>query len=122
MWWVPNGGIVRAGNFTQDWARAVVDVALARDSDVEAATATITALAETTTARPELADRVLEPPVVLGVQEITDRRLVLRLAVKVAKGAQDDVRRAIQAALLAAFREGRLESPKLPADDGADEP
>ena len=42
VWWVPNGQIVRAGNLTQDWARAVVDVALARESDIEAATATIT--------------------------------------------------------------------------------
>jgi small conductance mechanosensitive channel len=122
VWWVPNGGIVRAGNFTQDWARAVVDVAVARDSDVEAASATIKEVAEATTVRPELKDRVLESPSVLGVQEITDNRLVLRLAVKVAKGAQDDVRRAIQAALLSAFRDGRLDGPKVSADRASDEP
>ena len=28
VWWVPNGQIARAGNLTQDWARAVIDVAL----------------------------------------------------------------------------------------------
>ena len=35
VWWVPNGQIARAGNETQDWARAVVDVAVARDSDID---------------------------------------------------------------------------------------
>jgi hypothetical protein len=33
--------------------------------------------------------------------------------VKVAKGAQDDVRRAVQAALLPAFKDGRLTSPPV---------
>jgi small-conductance mechanosensitive channel len=113
VWWVPNGQIARAGNFTQDWARAVVDVAVARDSDVDEATATITKVAETTLARPELADRVLEPPKVLGLQQISDTRLTLRLSVKVAKGAQDEIRRALQASLVGAFHDGRLKSPPL---------
>ena len=113
VWWVPNGQIVRAGNFTQDWARAVVDVALARESDVEEATTTITDVADRTLARPDIADRCLEAPKVLGIQEISDHRLVLRLSVKVAKGAQEDVKRALQAALLGAFHDGRLVSPPV---------
>ena len=111
VWWVPNGQIVRAGNFTQDWARAVVDVALTRECDLEAATATITELAGRSVAKPDLADRVLEEPRVLGIQELTDDRVVLRVSVKVAKGAQDDVRHAIQGAVLHAYRDGRLVSP-----------
>ena len=59
---MPNGQIARAGNLTQDWARAMIDVALARESDVEQATDTIVEIAEQTVARPDLADRVLEPP------------------------------------------------------------
>jgi moderate conductance mechanosensitive channel len=113
VWWVPNGQIARAGNLTQDWARAVIDVALARESDVEQATATIVEVADQTVARPELADRVLEPPRAVGLIEVSDNRLVIRVSVKVAKGAQDDVRRAVQAALLPAFKDGRLTSPPV---------
>ena len=113
VWWVPNGQIARAGNMTQDWARAVIDVALARESDVEQATATIVEIAEQTVARPELAERVLEPPTAVGLIEVSDHRLVVRATVKVAKGAQDDVRRAVQAALLPAFKDGRLTSPPV---------
>jgi moderate conductance mechanosensitive channel len=122
VWWVPNGNIARAGNSTQDWARAIVDVALTRDCDIDKSTATILEVAERTLAAPELAERTLEPAKVLGVQEVSDTRLVLRLSVKVAKGAQEDIRRALQASLLGAFRDGRLTSPPLhiadhPPDD-----
>ena len=120
VWWVPNGQIVRAGNLTQDWGRAVVDVALARETDIDDATATIREVAEQTVARPELADRCLEPPKVLGLQEVSDSRVVLRLSVKVAKGAQDDFRRALQGALMGAFRDGRLTSPPIPSDGPPD--
>ena len=113
VWWVPNGQIARAGNLTQDWARAMIDVALARESDVEQATDTIVEIAEQTVARPELADRVLEPPKAVGLVEMSDHRLMVRVTVKVAKGAQDDVRRAVQAALLPAFKDGRLTSPPV---------
>jgi small conductance mechanosensitive channel len=113
VWWVPNGQIARAGNMTQDWARAVIDVAVARDSEVEQATAAIVEIAEQTVARPDLADRVLEPPRAVGLIEVSDHRLVIRVTAKVAKGAQDDVRRAVQAALLPAFKDGRLTSPPV---------
>jgi moderate conductance mechanosensitive channel len=120
VWWVPNGQIVRAGNLTQDWARAVIDVAIARESDVDEATAIVMETADQTVARPELADRILEPPKAVGLLEMSEHRLVVRVSVKVAKGAQDDVRRAIQAALLPAFKDGRLTSPPVIDHPGGD--
>jgi small conductance mechanosensitive channel len=113
VWWVPNGQIARAGNFTQDWARAVVDVALARESDVDEATATIADIADRTLGQPDLAARCLEPPRVLGIQEISDNRMVIRLSVKVDKEAEVVVKQAVQAALLVAFQDGRLVNPPV---------
>jgi small conductance mechanosensitive channel len=120
VWWVPNGQIVRAGNETQDWARAVVDVAVARDSDIDSASAVLGEIAERAVADPDLASRALEPPQVLGIQQLTDAKVVLRVSVKVAKGAQDDVKRAIQSGVLVAFKEERLVRPPLvePYPDG----
>jgi small conductance mechanosensitive channel len=118
VWWVPNGQIVRAGNTTQDWARAVVDVALARDSDVDEATEVIADVARRVVARPQIAERTLEPPEVLGIEQVTDSKLVLRVSVKVAKGAQSDIRRAIQAGVLGAFKDGRLTGPPIHPEDG----
>jgi len=113
VWWVPNGQIARAGNLTQDWARALIDVAVARETDVEEATGVVLGIVEQTIARPELADRCLEPPNAVGLIELSDHRLVVRISVKVAKGAQDEVRRAVQSALLPAFKDGRLTSPPI---------
>jgi small conductance mechanosensitive channel len=113
VWWVPNGQIVRAGNETQDWARAVVDVAVARDSDIDSASAVLGEIAQRAVADPDLASRTLEPPQVLGIQQLTDAKVVLRVSVKVAKGAQDDVKRAIQSGVLVAFKEERLVRPPL---------
>ena len=113
VWWVPNGQIVRAGNETQDWARAVVDGAVARDSDIDSECAVIGEIASRAVADPALASRILEPPQVLGIQQLTDAKVVLRVSVKVAKGAQDDVKRAIQAGVLLAFKEERLVRPPL---------
>jgi small conductance mechanosensitive channel len=113
VWWVPNGQIVRAGNETQDWARAVVDVAVARDSDIESASAVLDEIARRAVADPALAARTLEPPKVLGIQQLTDTKVLLRVSVKVAKGAQDDVKQAIQAGVLLAFKEARLVRPAV---------
>jgi small conductance mechanosensitive channel len=113
VWWVPNGQIARAGNETQDWARAVVDVAVARESDVDAATTVLGEIAQRAVADPSLSSRILEPPRVVGIQQLTDAKVVLRVSVKVAKGAQDDVKRAIQTGVLAAFKDDRLVRPPL---------
>ena len=113
VWWVPNGQIERAGNETQDWARAVVDVAVARDSDIDSASAVLDEIAKRAVADPGLASRTLEPPKVLGIQQLTDTKVLLRVSVKVAKGAQDDVKRAIQTGVLYAFKEGRLVRPPV---------
>ena len=113
VWWVPNGQIMRAGNETQDWARAVVDVAVARDSDIDGATALLGEIAQRAVAAPDLSSRILEPPKVVGIQQLTDAKVVLRVSVKVAKGAQDEVKRAIQTGVLAAFKEERLVGPPL---------
>lgn len=37
VWYVPNGEIVRAGNKSQQWGRAVLDIGVALDTDIELA-------------------------------------------------------------------------------------
>src|SRR5260221_557371 len=34
VWWIPNGEIKRVGNKSQQWARALLDVTIAADSDI----------------------------------------------------------------------------------------
>jgi small conductance mechanosensitive channel len=37
VWHVPNGQIQRAGNMSQHWSRALLDVQIALDSDIDRA-------------------------------------------------------------------------------------
>ena len=39
VWYVPNGAIPRVGNKSQQWSRAVVDVPVAYDADIDRAPA-----------------------------------------------------------------------------------
>ena len=54
VWHVPNGDILRVGNKSQQWARAVVDVAVAYDADTGAATEVIREVAAGDLARARL--------------------------------------------------------------------
>ena len=59
VWHVPNGTIVRIGNKSQQWSRAVVDVPVTFQTDAGAATEVIRAVTDAGLARPRL--RVDDP-------------------------------------------------------------
>ena len=82
VWHIPNGEIRRVGNKSQQWARALLDVPVAYDADIEAATEVIRAAAESVATDPEFARFVVEEPEVLGVEQITSLQVVIRLGVK----------------------------------------
>ena len=71
VWYVRNGEILRVGNKSQGYAVAVVDLPLAHNADIAEATE----VAERTRHRarstePDMAEDVLEPPEVLGVERV----------------------------------------------------
>jgi small conductance mechanosensitive channel len=111
VWYVPHGQIARVANLSQEWAMAVVDVPVARHSDLRAASAAITEAANGLNEVPDLRNDLLGDPTVLGVQEVLDDRIVLRLVVRTKPGARLEVQRQIRARLIDAVREGRFESP-----------
>jgi small-conductance mechanosensitive channel len=88
VWHVPNGAIVRVGNKSQHWARALLDVELAGDTDVDHAEHVISRVAkELYGAR----DDVLEQPEVRGIERREDGTLVFRLLVKTLPADRSEV-------------------------------
>jgi moderate conductance mechanosensitive channel len=80
LWYVPNGEIKRVGNWNRGWVRAVVEVGLAYEQDVERGLAV---MLETGQAwAKENASVVLEPPEVQGVLGFGDSDVKVRLVVK----------------------------------------
>ncbi len=107
VWHIRNGEVVRIGNKSQGWARAVLDIAVAWDSDVGHVRAVMKAAADELAAEEDWADKITEAPEVWGVEELGSSGLVIRLAVKTAPLEQWKVARELRERVKAAFdREG----------------
>jgi small-conductance mechanosensitive channel len=107
VWHIRNGEIVRIGNKSQGWARAVLDIAVAWDSDITHVRSVMKAAADALAAEEDWADKITEEPEVWGVEELGSSGLVVRLAVKTAPLEQWKVARELRERVKAAFdREG----------------
>ena len=111
VWYARNGEVVRVGNKSQGYAVAVVDLPLAHTADLAKASELAAVVSAETTASPELAEHVMEPPVVLGIESVTADTVTLRLTVKVRAGQQWAVQRALHAAIKAAFDKAGISAP-----------
>jgi small conductance mechanosensitive channel len=128
LWYIRNGEIVRVGNRSQGWANVMVDVTVDFASVDQAATLLRGAAAEMA-GDAELADDLIEPPEMLGVEQITLDGAVLRTTVKTTPDAQwrvgRELRRRLTEALAAAGISsqfsGRVQGPVRPAVEGVDE-
>lgn len=96
VWHVPNGEILRVGNKSQQWARAVLDVVVAHGTDVDAALEILKEVADDVAGRPDMAADVLEEAEVWGVEALTQMGVTLRLVVKTLPGSQWKVMRALR--------------------------
>ncbi|MFC4000266.1 mechanosensitive ion channel family protein [Prauserella oleivorans] len=111
VWYVRNGEVLRVGNFSQGYAVGVVDIPLSYDADVTKATALLEEVAAEAAQRPAVAPDVLEPPEVLGVENVTPEAVHLRVTVKVRPGRQWSVQRALRAEIMSAFERAGFEPP-----------
>jgi small conductance mechanosensitive channel len=95
LWYVRNGEILRAGNRTQQWSRALAEVRVPVDADVDIVRGALGRAADTVQADPELADLLLEAPSVRGVDAVNDFTMTFTLHAQVQPGQQWDVSRAL---------------------------
>ncbi|MCU1368157.1 MAG: mechanosensitive ion channel family protein [Ilumatobacteraceae bacterium] len=112
IWHVQHGNVMRVANLTKS-ATALLDVAVARDSRVDVVLATIDDLVATFADDERIAPLLLHAPVVVGVIEVADDRIVVRVSAPCHIGHKDEVKRAWNIAALHAFEAGRLERPVI---------
>jgi len=108
VWHVPNGDIRRVGNKSQHWSRALLDIDVAYNTDIDKAKAVIKSVAD------ELwheRDDVLEEPEVWGVESLGPHSVVIRLVVKTRPSDQYDVSRELRQRLKKAFDAEGIEIP-----------
>ncbi|GAA5023009.1 mechanosensitive ion channel family protein [Streptomyces siamensis] len=82
LWHIRNGEILRVRNDSQEWARAVLDVAVAYDSNLDTVYRVLEKTGHELRQDPAFADDLLEDPSVWGVQSLDADGVVVRVAVK----------------------------------------
>jgi len=108
---IPNGEIRIVQNLSRDWARAVIDVALTPEEDVDRVVAVLQSLLANLPSDPELGPLVLEPGEVFGVEAIGPQQATVRLAVKTRPLEQWRVARELRRRILVALREAGVSAP-----------
>ena len=111
LWHIPNGEIRRVGNMSQEWARALLDVEVAYDTDLDVAIELIGAVAETMAAEDEYAEVFLDTPAVWGVQDLAADGVLIRLVIKTLPGKQWAVTRELRRRLKRALDSAGIEIP-----------
>ena len=97
LWHVRNGEVLRVGNSSQGWARTVLDVPVAYNSDLDAVTDILLQTAEDVRENTESGKSIMGKAEVWGVEQMSGESLTLRLAVKTAPLQQWDVARTLRA-------------------------
>ncbi len=111
VWFIPNGEVQRVGNLSKLWSRAVLDIGIAYESDIERAeSAMIAAANDVREAKLEHAT-IIDDPEVLGVQDFGPSAVVLRMMIRTEPGEQWAVSRAVRARVKARFDEQGIEIP-----------
>src|SRR2546423_7305294 len=107
LWYIRNGEIVKVGNKSQGWAMVVVDVPIGYAS-VDRAVEVLREAAAELAQDPEYAEDLIEPPDVLGVEQLTVDGAGLRTTVETDSHAQWWVRCEVPPRLTEALAEAGL--------------
>lgn len=97
LWYIRNGEILKVGNKTQGWARAVISVKLPYETDVDQAQSALHAAATAVMADPEVAQQVLGEPEVGGIEDLTATTMTIPVSARTTPAQQWMVARALRA-------------------------
>lgn len=113
LWFVRNGEIERVGNYSQDWARVILDIPVPYHSDVSKVQERLLDTARAFRQRPEWKRKILADPEVWGIESISAEALVVRLVVKVRGGEQWAAKRALHADIKTTLDQEGIDLPPL---------
>jgi small-conductance mechanosensitive channel len=104
---IPNGEIRIVSNITRHWSRAMVDLGVAYEEDLDRVLAVLEQEAEAFAQDPKVADQLIEAPSVIGPLSLGDWAVTVRVMVKTLPGKHWGVAQILRKRLLAACeREG----------------
>jgi small-conductance mechanosensitive channel len=102
LWYIRNGEIIRVGNKSQGWAMVVVDIPIGFVHS-EQAIAVLRSAALALAEDPTHATEFLEPPDVVGVEQLTVDGAVIRTIAKTTADGQFPIQRELRRVLMEAL-------------------
>ncbi len=106
---IPNGEIRIVANKSRDWSRAIVDVAITYDDDVDTAVKTLQEIGQMAMDDKMIGLLLQETPVVTGVEGLEDWSVRLRIMVKTLPNGQWEVQRFLRRQIRLVFEENDID-------------
>ena len=128
---IPNGHIVKVVNLSKDWARAVVDIPVSTNADLNRVNEVLHQECDRAMDNPVLGALLLDAPTVMGVESIEVDTVTLRLVARTLPGKQFEVGRQLRVMVIRALARvgivtaadatvGLVEDPAVPAAEAAE--
>jgi small conductance mechanosensitive channel len=111
LWYFPNGEIHRVANKSQQWARVVLDIEVAYDTDIAHASEVIKEVADGIWLEHLSHATIIEEPEIWGVEAFGESAIAIRLVTKTEPGEQFATAREIRSRLVVAFDREGIEIP-----------
>ncbi len=111
VWYVPNGEILRVGNMSQNWSRAVVDVSVAYSEDLTRVRRVLSEIAHDLWDDEDWRELIIEEPEVTGVEMLAADSVNLRVMIKTLPMEQWAVARELRQRIKARFDHEGIEIP-----------
>jgi small-conductance mechanosensitive channel len=108
---VPNGEVRIIANQTRDWSRALVDIGVAYEEDLDRVLRVLEESAAAFAQDPAFAPDLVEPPQVLGPLSLGDWAVTVRLMVKTQPGKQWLIARELRKSVLAVCERESISLP-----------
>ncbi len=112
---VPNGQIVKVVNLSRDWARAVIDVPVPSDADVNRVNEILRGVGRDAFRDPALRPLLLDTPTVMGVESLGLDEVNVRVVARTLPGKQFEVGRDLRVRIVLAFRAQGMQVTPPPA-------
>ncbi|MBE2224707.1 MAG: mechanosensitive ion channel family protein [Anaerolineae bacterium] len=106
---IPNGEVRTVANKSRDWSRALVEVGITYDADVDKAIETLAQIGADLQTDSEFAPVILETPLVTGVEGLDESAVRLRIMVKTKPGAEANVQRYLRRQIRLVFEQQGIE-------------
>ena len=108
---IPNSQIVAVANLTKSWSRVDINVPVAYDTDIKVAIKIIEATAVKMSQDPEWQWRIIEDPQLMGIEDFSDRGIMVKVWIKTRPLEKFNVAREYRLRLKLAFDEAGIIIP-----------